>query len=423
MNELLRDLVADRLSAAVDCPAKDDIIEEITADLAEQYQELLDSGLEPEEAMEQVAERIGSLDEIVSFINEANRRSEEQQKAGNTNPFAGMEDLMKQLAKDLSPSIKCVANDLRNAAGHLATAARDAARDARGPIRDMTRNAGQTIRENLKNIKLSVRMDGGRNRYDYTIPSEGINSINVQTAGGDVTFGISQDDNIYIVELSAENLSEEQLAQIQTADGTLHVRQGKKSAAGSVLFNYGIRCSDFEIYLPCRAWNCITVTTTSGDIDMEKGTELASLQLRTTSGDINCPEIQCGSCEISTISGDVQHTGHFETLNIVTVSGDCNLYGTARQLSVKSTSGDLTLQLDNMPEEMELTTVSGDIRTRLPDNDGFVLHYQRFSGDVRSDFDLKTSLNDHCGTAVYLSGANRNYSMQTVSGDLRIYRR
>ena len=72
---------------------------------------------------------------------------------------------------------------------------------------------------------------------------------------------------------------------------------------------------------------------------------------------------------------------------------------------------------------MEMHTVSGDTRLYLPDNDGFILHYQRISGDVRSDFQLKTSLSDKSGTAVYLTGADRHYSMQTVSGDLRIYRR
>ena len=72
---------------------------------------------------------------------------------------------------------------------------------------------------------------------------------------------------------------------------------------------------------------------------------------------------------------------------------------------------------------MELNTVSGDTRLYLPDNDGFTLRYQRVSGDVRSDFNLKTSLSDKSGTAVYLEGGGRNYSMQTVSGDLRIYRR
>ena len=41
MHEQLRELVKDRLSGAVNCPAKDDIMEEITADLTAKYNDLL----------------------------------------------------------------------------------------------------------------------------------------------------------------------------------------------------------------------------------------------------------------------------------------------------------------------------------------------------------------------------------------------
>ena len=116
-------------------------------------------------------------------------------------------------------------------------------------------------------------------------------------------------------------------------------------------------------------------------------------------------------------------TGNCCEVHLKTVSGDCDFEGTADKLFAKSTSGDFTLHLRNMPCAMELNTVSGDTRLYLPDNDGFALRYQRVSGEVRSDFNLKTSLNDKSGTAIYLEGGGRAYSMQTVSGDLRIYRR
>ena len=42
MHEQLRELVKARLSGAVNCPAKDDIMEEITADLTAKYNDLQD---------------------------------------------------------------------------------------------------------------------------------------------------------------------------------------------------------------------------------------------------------------------------------------------------------------------------------------------------------------------------------------------
>lgn len=423
MNEQLRELVKERLSGTVNCPAKDDVIEEITADLTEKYNELVCSGMESEEALARVQEGIGDLGEVVSFINEANRRSEEAGKTSD-NPFAGIDDLMRQMGKNLKnlePSMREVANDLKSAAGHIGTAARGLAQESKEPLREMAHSVKNGFKTTWKSFSSSL--EEARQRYDYTVPAAELTGVEVLCNSGDVTFGVSQDDNIYIVELSKRELSEDKLARIQSRDGILTIAQGQKNSAGSVLFNYGMLQSDFEIYLPQRAWNSLRVTTYSGDVELEKNLEAASLHIQTLSGDILCPQLRCGTAELLSTSGDLEVSGEICELQLQTVSGDCDFRGTAGRVTVKSTSGDVTLKLDNVPDGLELNTVSGDTRLTLPDNDGFFLHYKRVSGDVRSDFNLKTSLSDKSGTAVYLSGADRHYSMQTVSGDLRIYRR
>lgn len=423
MNEQLRELVKERLSGAVNCPAKDDVIEEITADLTEKYNELVCSGMESEEALARVQEGIGDLGEVVSFINEANRRSEEAGKTSD-NPFAGIDDLMRQMGKNLKnlePSMREVANDLKSAAGHIGTAARGLAQESKEPLREMAHSVKNGFKTTWKSFSSSL--EEARQRYDYTVPAAELTGVEVLCNSGDVTFGVSQDDNIYIVELSKRELSEDKLARIQSRDGILTIAQGQKNSAGSVLFNYGMLQSDFEIYLPQRAWNSLRVTTYSCDVELEKNLEAASLHIQTLSGDILCPQLRCGTAELLSTSGDLEVSGEICELQLQTVSGDCDFRGTAGRVTVKSTNGDVTLKLDNVPDGLELNTVSGDTRLTLPDNDGFFLHYKRVSGDVRSDFNLKTSLSDKSGTAVYLSGADRHYSMQTVSGDLRIYRR
>lgn len=421
MYEQLREMIAQRLSGAQDCPAKEDVIEEITSDLMEKYNELTAAGVESEEAMRRVQEGIGDLEEVTAYINEVDRRSEENQRSGNTNPFAGIDDLMRTLAKDLSPSINSFVSDLKSAAGHAATAAKDAARDAKGPLHDMAQSVKGTVKNAIKNI--TVTRERGEFRYDYTVPSEGLTGLDIRTASGDVTFGLSQDDNIYIVELANGELTEEQMAQIQVVDGILQIRQGNKSSVGTLLFSYGMLSSDFEIYLPKRAWNSLSVTTTSGDVELDKEMEIASLHIHSTSGDLELPLVACGSAQIETVSGDVELSGHAQELRLVTVSGDFDFNGSAGRVSLSTTSGDMALRLDNVPDALDVTAVSGDTKLWIPDNDGFSLHYNRVSGDIRSDFDLKTSLNAKNGTAVYLSGGQRTYSMQSVSGDLRIYRR
>lgn len=314
-----------------------------------------------------------------------------------------------------------VANDLKNAAGHIGAAAKDLARESKDPLKEMAGSLKSGFKTTFKNLSDSLK--GEIYRYDYTVPAAELNGIEVTASSGDVTFGVSQDDNIYIVELSKDALTEDKLARIQVQGDVVTIGQGKKYSAGTVMFSYGMLSSDFEIYLPQRAWNCLQVTTSSGDVELETGLETARLDIVTTSGDVHCPQVRCGICQVESISGDVELSGSVSRLQLQTVSGDCTFSGSADQVTAKTTSGDHCLRMENVPLQMEITTVSGDTRLYLPDNDGFHLHYQRISGDVRSDFNLKTSLSDKSGTAVYLTGANRYYRMQTVSGDLRIYRR
>ena len=109
--------------------------------------------------------------------------------------------------------------------------------------------------------------------------------------------------------------------------------------------------------------------------------------------------------------------------DISTVSGNLDVSGSIYDLKLESVNGDLRVKFDTMPKELHTETVNGDVDLSLPDNDGFTLRYQRLSGDMRSDFDLKTSLNARNGTAIYGTGGDRHYSMQTVSGDLHIRRK
>lgn len=405
MNEQLRELVKERLSSAVNCPAKEEIIEEITADLNAKYTDLLNDGMAPDEAFARVQAGIGDLSEVVAFINEANRRSEENRK-NNDNPFAGLEDLVRQMGrslKKLEPDLREVGNDLKSAAGHIGTAAKELAKESKEPLKDMASSVKSGLKATLKSF--SESMDGNKHRYDYTVPAAAINCIDVQTSGGDVTFGVSQDDNIYIVELSKSELTEDKLARILTQDDLLTIAQGQKYSAGSLLFNYGMLSSDFEIYLPQRAWKQLKVTTGSGDVELEKGLEVAVLELETVSGDMEVPDLTAGAIRIHSVNGDLE------------------LSGSGYDLQLETVNGDLQVKLYNMPDQLGIETVNGDATLTLPDNDGFSLAYTRVNGDIRSDFDLQTSLNGKNGVAVYLEGGSRRYSMNTVNGDLRIRRR
>jgi len=425
MNEKIHALVLEKLRGAADCPAKNDIAEELTADLTEKYNDLLAQGKGEDEAFAEVRDGMGDLKEVTTFINEGSRQQEKNVNGGTEQAFSDLENSLRRLAKDLTaslqPGLREVAGDLKSAAIH----ARDAAKEASGPLREMGKEVGKEFSGGIRHAARSINItyNRGDNRYDYEVEGAEVTSVDVRTTGGDVVFGLSENDNIYIVEHASAELPEDKRANIQVVDGVLRVGQGQRSSSGFVFFGYGALQSDFEIYLPAKSYENVTVVTASGDVDLDDDRTFGHLSVKTTSGDIGLPRLSCGLTEINTVSGDVHLSGDVEEANVHTISGEVEVSGAARRILLRTTSGDCDLRLETVPDDLNLESVSGDVRVYLPDNDGFTLRYKRVSGDLRSDFTLTTSFGSRSGYATYKNGDLHEYSMTTVSGDLKLMKR
>jgi hypothetical protein len=177
---------------------------------------------------------------------------------------------------------------------------------------------------------------------------------------------------------------------IRTSGGILTVAQGQKYSAGSVLFSYGMLQSDFEIYLPQRAWNTVTVTTSSGDVELETDLEVATLTLHTVSGDAECPQIKCGVADIHTTSGDVTLTGNCCEVHVQTVSGDFDFDG------IVVTDGDLGHHVGFKSEGDVSGTVEFEIRS------GFEVESEDL--DILVLVDLGNSTGDDAVAQLFLNG-------------------
>ncbi len=128
------------------------------------------------------------------------------------------------------------------------------------------------------------------------------------------------------------------------------------------------------------------------------------------------------NCVLSSVTGDIRVSGNLQLADVKTTSGDIHLSGTIHQVVVKTVTGDITAELQTMPDAKQLESVSGDIKVVLPENDGFTIQYKRMAGDLKSDFNLMTSLNSKSGNAVYRNGELRVYYYETISGDIKILR-
>ena len=143
----------------------------------------------------------------------------------------------------------------------------------------------------------------------------------------------------------------------------------------------------------------------------------------------------CHSLEIDAAAADVKISGltvrevdfdgasgictfedcQIEKLDMDTASGDVEFTGTLESLDFDAMSARFTGTFQNIPNRIDIDTMSGDLDISLPDNCGFTLSLDALSGDFTSDF--ATTMNGE--TYRYGDGQCR-INVSAMSGDVTI---
>jgi len=222
--------------------------------------------------------------------------------------------------------------------------------------------------------------------------------------------------------------------------GILSVRQGK-TASSNFFFGRGLASADVEITLPNRFWDAVQISTINGDVHIDGGFNplmIGELSVKTTSGDIDCSntagsQTVCksvsgdidgrqlvGSIQAETMSGDIALEGNLEEVRAASLSGDVMLRGSVQRVQATAASGDVEIDVDTLPLDLNLTSKSGDCCVAAPGGQGFTLHFETISGDLRSDFPLVGPMASKSGDAIYLDGGDRNFTITSISGDITL---
>ena len=259
-----------------------------------------------------------------------------------------------------------------------------------------------------------------------------LRGIVVQTVAGDVTIHANQaPDAGVVIDGDVDDLDV-----TCSADGVLTIREGR-TASSSFFSRRGFCSADVELFLPRRHWDMISVTTASGDVDIDRdGLDIDHLTVTTASGSLSARlnycrvlsfksasgdlEVKgpCGSLIAETMSGDLTLGTDLEDASLHTASGDIELNGPVRRLRAKAISGDLRVSTPVLPEVLELSSKSGDCEALLPDAGPFLLRMKTTSGE----FDSAFPMNYINGTFVYGGGDGPCYSITTISGDVSLGR-
>ena len=133
------------------------------------------------------------------------------------------------------------------------------------------------------------------------------------------------------------------------------------------------------------------------------------LEIKTVSGDSEIKGIKIDKLKLESVSGDI-YINNLENnyAEYKSVSGDIEIINSKRTNKIKTISGDIEMINQEIENNLDINTVSGDIDLNLFENSNINLDFSSTSGDLRNSFG-----------EIY--GGENKIFVKTTSGDLRIY--
>lgn len=145
---------------------------------------------------------------------------------------------------------------------------------------------------------------------------------------------------------------------------------------------------------------------------------LEGLQAQTISASLTVQELSATHLDLQSVSGPVELYGvEAEEANFYSVSGDLTWDGVIQAVTMQTTSGTIQAMPGQAPEEMRLTSVSGDVELYLPRELKFSLRYHTTSGQMGGNYPLYRA---EGGEMFYIGSSEVEYTVDTVSGDLTV---
>ena len=139
------------------------------------------------------------------------------------------------------------------------------------------------------------------------------------------------------------------------------------------------------------------------------------LAVKTLSGDVLVDD-RVGDLSIETASGDVEVRQCSGDLSVTTASGDVSLSGCSESLSIQTASGSVDVEADDQCNEVSISSASGDICFRYPEEFDAIVKCATVSGDVERDGESARAGSFRIGAGL------TPVRLNTVSGDIEIRR-
>ena len=141
-----------------------------------------------------------------------------------------------------------------------------------------------------------------------------------------------------------------------------------------------------------------------------------TLEINTASARVEISDLMVNDLDFDGASGlCIFNNCSIDRLDIDTASGDVQFIGILDSLDFDAASANFRGTFQNVPDTLDVDSMSGDLEITLPEKCGFTLHMDTLSGDFSSDF--QTSISS--GRYIYGDGSCR-ISVNAMSGNVHI---
>lgn len=261
---------------------------------------------------------------------------------------------------------------------------------------------------------------GGGSWIHITSPVDGwVNAECLKLNGVNQTGSVGSTDPAAIREIKIEWISGsvtvepgdvQEITFLESGNGTDKYEMVWKQSGDELVIQYSKDSSiaGFGIHID-KGSKDLTVT-------VPRGWVCDSLELDTASTDLTVRDMIIREMEIDSASG----TAKFEnctvsSLDVDTASGDVTFTGSLSELDFEAASASFTGVLENVPDQVNMDSMSGGLTLTLPEDAGFTVSLDAMSSDFSSDFPtVKKNKSYVCGDG------HCKIDVDAMSGDVSI---
>jgi hypothetical protein len=142
--------------------------------------------------------------------------------------------------------------------------------------------------------------------------------------------------------------------------------------------------------------------------------------ISTVNGDLVIDNVT-GDIQVNSVSGEISVRNHTGRLAVHSVNGDITVSGQVQGMTTEAVTGDIYLDVTGIPDELRLSTVSGNIATRLDAGVPVAYTINTVSGRLQlDDSEISGVRGRYTGKYGALDGRWLDFRANTVTGNVSV---